>query len=283
MAVEYSLFRVKFIRPVQATLLDLATDDRLTATDLMLRSINERPSDEPREGYLWHIGNVVPFSRATGSFAVGRTTSSTIARFDEETGNFTEEEFEESPFTLCVFDANIGFLGIASKAALSPTTRGIARRIENLLGQTTVVTERGVTVEIRPIPDPDGFIAALGAAYRVSRFSATFRGPNPVDADELFQKPLAVYLNAAKGDHGRTSIVGTDLDREVLQEVTRSTAATGNEASARVQRTKKQKAITIQLKGDPVKRKYDDADHQPERALTDLTNMYEKVRGDQAR
>jgi hypothetical protein len=80
------------------------------------------------------------------------------------------------------------------------------------------ISENNISVEIRPIPDPEGFLRALNTAYRVSRFTATFRGPNPFDADEHFQKPLAVYLSAAKGVKGRTQIQGEDLNRKVLQE-----------------------------------------------------------------
>jgi hypothetical protein len=68
------------------------------------------------------------------------------------------------------------------------------------------------------------------------------------------------------------------LNRSVLGEVTRSTAATGNEASARIQKSKRQKPMTINLKGDPIKRKYDEEDHKPELVLADLENQYSRVR-----
>lgn len=221
------------------------------------------------------------FSESTGCFAAGRTTISTIEKFDEESSNFVEEELEESPYTHCVFDATIGFVGIARKPNLSQTAKGIAARLEKLLSLAEVVARNGVLVEIRPIPDPDGFLKAIDAAFKVFRFSATFRGPNPFDADEHFQKPLSVYLNAAEGSKGRTTISGVDLNRHVLQEVTRSTAATGNEASARIQKSRRQKAITINLKGDPVKRKYDEHELQAEFVLADLTIQYRRVRRDE--
>ncbi|WAK02485.1 hypothetical protein [Methylobacter sp. YRD-M1] len=144
-----------------------------------------------------------------------------------------------------------------------------------------VITENEISVEIVPIPDPEGFLRALSSAYRVTRFAATFRGPNPFDADEHFQKPLSVYLSAANGESGKAQIHGEDLNREVLQEVTRSTAATGNEASARIIKSKSQKSITINLKGDPVKRRYDEDEHLPEAVLADLTNLYYRVRNDE--
>lgn len=272
--IEYSLFRVKMVRPHQSSFLH----QDLTPRDVFLRAVLEKPSGELRKGFHWHIGNLQRLSEFTGYFAAGRTTTSSIEKFDAESGNFVEEELEESPYTHCVFDARIGFIGIAKKPNLSQTTKGIANRLEQLLSLTNVVRDNNILVEIRPIPDPEGFLHSLDAAFKVFSFSATFRGPNPFDADEHFQKPLSVYLSAADGAKGKATISGADLNRTVLKEVTRSTAATGNEASARIQKSKRQKAMTINLRGDPIKRKYDEEEHKPEIVLADLTNQYSRVR-----
>ena len=48
--------------------------------------------------------------------------------------------------------------------------------------------------------------------------------------------------------------------------------------SARIQKSKRQKAMTINLRGDPIKRKYDEEEHKPEIVLADLTNQYSRVR-----
>jgi hypothetical protein len=275
-SIEYSLFRAKFIKPSQMSLLN----KELTPRDMFLQALKDRPSKELRAGYIWHVGNIEYFSEGTGYFAVGRTTNSTIEKFDDLTGNFIEEELEESPYTHCVFNADIGFIGIARKASLAPTAKGVALRIGQLLSSTRVIIENNISVEIAPIPDPEGFLRALDTAYRVMRFVATFRGPNPFDADEHFQKPLSVYLSAANGEKGKAQIQGDDLNREVLQEVTRSTAATGNEASARIIKKNTQKAINISLKGDPIKRGYNEDEHKPEVVLADLTSLYHRVRSD---
>ena len=272
--IEYSLYRIKFIKPTQKSLFN----ENITPKELLMSAVLQKPSSELRAGYHWHIGNVHLFNESRGYFAIGRTTVLSIEKFDEVSGNFIEEETEQSPYTHCVFDASIGFIGIAKKTNLSQTTKGIANRLEELLSLTDGVIENNITVEVRPIPDPDGFLKAITEAYKVYSYTATFRGPNPFDADEHFQKPLAVYLSAANGQKGKTTINGDDLNREVLTEVTRSTAATGNEASARVQKKIKQKTIMVNLRGDPIKRRYDEKDHHPEIVLHDLTNQYMKVR-----
>ena len=273
LSTEYHLFRAKFIKSHQRNLFD----QNITASELMKSAINEKPSSELRKGYHWHIGNIHFFNNDTGYFAIGRTTTLSIEKFDETTGNFTEEETESSPYTYCVFDASIGLIGIAKKTNLAPTTQGIANKIEKLFSLTSGVIENNITVEIRPIPDPDGFICAINRAYRVLRFTATFRGPNPFDADEYFQKPLSTYAAVANASNGRTIIYGDDLNREVLTEVTKSSAATGNEASARIQTSQKQKPTTVNLKGNPIKRKFSEGS-TPDFILSDLQHQYVKVR-----
>jgi len=273
-SIEYSLFRAKFVLPLQKLLFDKAPSPR----DMFIEAINDRPSAELRAGYTWHIGNIRKFTDQAGYFAVGRTTSATVEKFDQGTGNFLEEELETSPYTHVVFDASIGILGIAKKPALAPSAKGIASKIQLLLGQTKIVLENEVDVEIAPIPDPDGFIKAIAAAYRVTRFTASFKGPNPIDADELFQRPLAVYCSAVGGEKGKTVVQGADLNRETVQAVARSSAATGNDASARIVKTPKQKPITVTLAGDAIKKKYDEDTHDPKEVLADMMSLYKKVR-----
>lgn len=272
-SIEYSLFRTRFIRPAQTTI--FSSD--LTPVQIFLRALAEKKSARLRKDHIWHIGNIRHFSNTTGYFAIGRTTTSTIEKYNKETGNFVAEELESSPYTHGVFDAEIGFVGIAKKSSLTPTTKGIAIRLQQLLSLAEIVEVNGISVEISPIPDPDGFVRSLTAAHRVINFTATFHGPNPFDADEHFQKPLSVYLAAARGKKGRTVIQGDDLDRDVLQGITRSTAATGNEAKARIIKYRTQRPITINLSGDPIKRRYDEQD-DPELVLADLKNLYQKVR-----
>lgn len=271
--IEYSLFRASFVRSSQGSLFA-----NFTPREVFLRALEEKPSTELRRGYRWHIGNLLFFTPESGYFAVGRTTKSNIEKFDESSGNFIVEELETSPYTHCVFDTQIGILGIARKTSLAPTVRGIARRIQELLSNSRVVAETKTSVEIAPIPDPEGFVLALASAYRVARFVATFHGPNPFDADEYFQKPLSIYLASASGKKGKAEIQGDDLDRDVVQSVARSTAATGNEASATIGKERGEKLVRIHLKGDAIKRVYDEDEHDVKTVIDDLRSTYQDVR-----
>jgi hypothetical protein len=272
--VEYCLFRVKFILPKQRSWLHYP----VTRIEVFLASLEEKPDLQVRVGYRWHVGNVTMYSETSGYFAIGRTTRSTIEKFDVETGNFVEEELETSPYTHCVFDADIGFIGIAKKPSLSPTIEGIARRIEEVLSRNTQVVENEIRVEVSAIPDPESFLREIEQAYCVLQFAATFHQPNPFDADEYFQKPLSAYLSAADGESGRTQINGDDLNREVIHAVTKSTAATGNEASAKIKRVRGARAVKIRLSGSTVGTSYEEELHDPKQALDDLRKLYQRVR-----
>jgi hypothetical protein len=194
---------------------------------------------------------------------------------------FWMRNLKPAPTRTAFLMRKIGILGIAHKSSLAPTVKGIAARVQQLLLRSKVVRASRVSVEIVPIPDPENFLLALDSAYRVPRFAATFHGPNPFDADELFQKPLSVYLKSAHGKKGRAQIEGEDLNREVLQSVTRSTAATGNDASATIQKSKSQKPVRIHLQGDAVKRRYTEEEHTPQAVLEDLEKLYVRVRSNE--
>ncbi len=275
MSIEYTLFRVKFIKPKQTSLLN----ENLSPSEFLLKSLEEKPSTKIRNGFEWHIGNFENFEENTqGYFAVGRTTISSTPQFDNHNKNFLEKEIEESPYTHCVFDSTIGIIGIAKQTNLASSSLDISRRLRYLISCTEIIKRNNISVEILPIPDPDEFVKKINLAFRVYNFSATFRCPNPFDADEYFQKPLSVYLKSANGISGIAKIKGDDLERDVITEVTRSSAATGNEASARIKPTEKEKAITIKLSGDFVKIAYDEDKHNPRQVIKDLIQEYHRIR-----
>lgn len=276
MTIEYSLFRVKMVRPRQLSFLD----ENQTPEQIFKAALREKPSADIGMTRRWHLGNLEFFDASQGYFALGRTTSATVTKFDEETGKFVEEELSDSPFTHCVFDARIGFVGIARKSKIARSSKGLAQKFEQLLQSTEAASQNEVEVIVSPISDPDGFLKSIRRAYRIFRFTATFTGPNPFDADEHFQKPLSVYCNATNAKSGKASVKGDNLDQKVIEEVARSTAATGNKASAQIKKRKNQSPVTISLEGDPMKRTYDESTHDPRRVIEDLSETYQRVRHD---
>lgn len=274
-ATEFSLFRIKFIKPSQKCLFH---DKEKTPGDYFKAALEDRPSLQIREPFVWHIGNLEYFSATYGYFAVGRTSKKTVDLYDEKTKNFVEIDHKESPYAHCLFDSEIGILVISKNNILSQRTEMIAEKIEKLLSLNSGIFLNEVRVEISPIPDPEGFIRQLSNASLVTRFTASFGGPNPFDADEYFQRPMSVYLAAARGEDGSTTIKGESLSNETLVEVSKSTAATGNRASARIKRYKSSKPETIHLEGDPVKRRIDLGHYSLQDVLEQFLKIYHDIR-----
>ncbi|ACQ92927.1 hypothetical protein Tola_1310 [Tolumonas auensis DSM 9187] len=273
-AREYHLYRAKFIKPAQ---LPLFVDNK-SSMELFLNSINDKPNYTRSSGSQWHLGNVKMFGDYSGSFAVGRTTKTTFEKFDKETGDFVDELDDSAPYTVVIFDAKIGLLGIAKKSKLAPNASSIARRIKDLFLTTKTAIEAEIDVRVDVIPDPEDFLDKLRGAYSIRKFRATFTGPNPIDADELFQKPLSVYAQSMGASSGILEVVGEALNENVAESVAKSTAATGNTASARVVPSKGVKAKNIKMKGDAVVVTVDE-DASNSQVLEQMQVEYMRVRG----
>lgn len=271
---EYHLYRAKFIKPAQFSLLA----ENKSSMDLLLNSIHDKPEYTLSTGSEWHLANVKMLDDFSGSFAVGRTTKTTVEKFDKEIGDFVDELDDSGPYTVVVFDAKIGLLGISKKSKLAPNASSIARRIKDLLSTTKTAIDSGIDIRIDVIPDPEDFLDKLRGAYSIRKFRATFTGPNPVDADELFQKPLSVYAQSMGASSGTLEVVGEALNEEVAESVAKSTAATGNTASARVIPYKGTKAKNIKMKGDAVVVIVDD-NATNSQVLEQMQAEYLRVRG----
>ncbi|MDN3679648.1 hypothetical protein BH581_11655 [Vibrio splendidus] len=271
---EYYLYRVKFIKPAQLSLLLPS----LSPSQVFLEAINEKPEMMLSSGSEWHLGNVDFFDQLTGSFAIGRTTKTTLEKFDKESGNFIDQLDDSSPYTTVVFDCRIGLLGIAKKSKLAPDAETVARRIRGLFEKSETVIHTGSEVKVNFIPDPQGFIQKLRAAYAIKSFKATFTGPNPVDADELFQKPLSVYAQQIGAQTGSLEVKGEALNEEVAESIAKSTAATANTASARIIPAEGKKVVPIRMKGDAVSVVVSlDASYRD--VLARIQDEYSRVRG----
>lgn len=150
--------------------------------------------------------------------------------------------------------------------------------MQMLFEATKVVSDFEVDVEIDFLRDPDSFVKILSQAYSIKKFTASFGGPNPFDADELFQKPLSVYLQNANGRKGKATVEGEDLNSDTLRRVTASVAATGNNASARLQKKKGGKAITAYLGENQVITNVKEEDFDKPAVLEEVQAKYRTVR-----
>jgi len=273
--IDFYLYRTKFFLPTQA---NLFSDNDLKREEILPRILKEKPSIELREGHNWHIGNVYHIDDAGGYFAVGRTTKSILEKYDKQSGNFLEEQLETSPYTHVIFDRSIGFVAIAKKTKLAFTVAGIATKLSKLFSAADFIRNNQIGVSLDPISDPYDFINAMQTAYSIRSFEVTFTKSNPFDADEFFQKPMEKYLDAARGEKGKTAISGLDLDSDTLVRMTKSVAATGNDAKASLKVSQNVRYSTKYLKGNPACFQIPEEEFTQETALDEARHMYANVR-----
>lgn len=271
--LEYHLYRTKFIKPSQVDLFQ----PELSAREMLETGLAERPSIELRENNVWHVGNVEYFSDGSGRFAIGRTTLTTVEKFDASTGNFTELVDDSGPYTFVYFDSKLGLLGIGKKTKVAADVKSIARKIQKLLLSTALVKRNNIDVRVEFIRDPEGFLQKLYAAYAIKRFKATFTGPNPIDADELFQKPMSYYCQQLGAEQGSVTVAGESLNENSVAAVAKSTAATANDATAVIQNSRGEKPVSISFKGD-AKKVIVEQDTEKEDVLRVIQNTYKEVR-----
>lgn len=96
------------------------------------------------------------------------------------------------------------------------------------------------------------FIDAIRTAQAVTRFSFTASRPNPPDVNRLIQRPAEEFTQAAGGERTRVEVEGEDLDRELIEEVSKAVAAVGETAAANIRREAGVRTKRIYLTGNPV-------------------------------
>lgn len=273
--LQFTLFRIKVLFGHQVNLFGEHSPQEVLAASLL-----ERPSQELRRGFTWHVGNLEELDDNSYYFALGRTTTSTLTLWHDERGEFEEVEFDDSPYTHAVVDIHLGVLALASKSRLSPKVEGIGRQLEKLLNATQAASIADAEIDISVIRDPAEFIEMLRTAYSIERFTFTFSRPNPFDAEELIVKPMSRYVLETDGAEGSATVKGEALDSDALEDVTRSAAATGNNATARLRSTEHAKPITRSLKANNTifATTKEDADTNKISLLVRMRAAYRRVR-----
>ncbi len=274
--LTFQLFRIRVELPSQPDLFNDSPSRRV----ILERAIGEKPSEELRHGFVWHIGNLIRIDPDALYFALGRTTISIVERYDEERRDFLVEPFESAPYTHVVLDERNQVIAIAGKSRLAPTIRGIAAQFQKLLNSSAAARDSRARIRVDEISDPEDFISILRTAYSVEQFSVTFRRPNPFDVEEDFHRPLEKLLQESDGEVGKTTISGENLNAEVLAEVARSTAATGDDAAAKLRMTQEEHLVRRKLKGQAVTLAEEglDTDGQKRNFLGRLRDAYSRVR-----
>ena len=110
------------------------------------------------------------------------------------------------------------------------------------------------------------------------RFTASF--PNPFDVERLIQKPAEEFTVIAGGSRTTVEVEGEKLNEEVLEELARGVASTGDEASASIRPDGARRSKRIYLKGNPILEPIEEGDPKGlyQTMLTATREAYDRIR-----
>jgi hypothetical protein len=202
---------------------------------------------------------------------------------DEKTGDFTESPFDRAPYTHAIVDTRLELVAIARKYELAPTPDRLCDALARVLSASTAGQQGRARFSCSLLSNPDRFLSSLRNAFAVRSFTVTFTPPNPFDVDGDFILPMERLVRAAEGDRGSATLKGAALNPAPLQEISRSAAATGDNATARIIEEEGEKPVTRSLRGDSVSVSADALDSPEERAavIAKARTEYGRIREDQ--
>jgi hypothetical protein len=272
--IEFQLFRVKVFLAEQMNLLE----PERSRSDILREVIESLPEAQLRRGVLWHLGNVEAIGSDSLYFRVGRTTTSTLEVFED--GKFADQMFETAPYTHVLIHLPTEVCVIAKKPQLSYRTHGVANQLARLFEHADTAIKLETQFEIGEITDPEDFISHLKNAFSISKFAVWFSQPNPFDVNEDFIRPAQRLVRASNGQQGKTELKGQQLNASVLEDISRSAAATGDDAVAWLKPTQAKRRVKKRLKGNPVILTQEHVDDAESKAslLQRMLDLYRRVR-----
>jgi hypothetical protein len=268
------LFRIKVFAPAQATLFTPGFDPGIS----LRTAIGDRPTSKMRRGVSWHIGNVEKLD-STGLYCrLGKMSKRTLPMLDR-TGDFVEQEFANAPYTHVLLDWKEELCALARNPLLSPHQDGIARRLIEVLSESPEAKEKGLSFRVGPVRDPDEFLEILEAAYAIKSYSFTFTRKNLFNASDFVQ-PFERAVDEMAASEGKVTFKGASLDSQPIKEITASAAATGDNASARIQAAPGQRTTTKSLQGDAASVTADDlsTDTARQQALDSARGEHDRIK-----
>lgn len=220
--------------------------------EVIIDTIRATPTAVVGRGSEWHIGKPESVGANALGFKMGRTTAVSVPKYDVETHDFFESQVDSAPYTFGVFDQYTQACGILKKSGVSQVPAEISNKLEKLLNSTSIPEQAGYRAVVDPISDPEGFLEQLRSADTITKFSFTASFENPFDVDRLIQRPAEKFTGVVGGTRTKVEVEGESLNEEVLEELSRGVAATGEAASATVRSKGARRGKRIHLRGNPV-------------------------------
>jgi hypothetical protein len=243
-------------------------------------SLLATPTAQVGRGSEWHIGRPEVLPEYGIGFQMGRVQAVATPQFDTEEHRFFEAEALRAPYTLGIYDQQYQACGIIRKSGVSQSSSEIAGKLQRLLNATPFPETAGYRIVVDPIPDPAHFVEQIRSAERITKFSFVASFENPFDVENLIQRPAEHFNQVARGRRTKVEVDGEDLNKEVLEELARGVAATGEQAAASIRPAVGARGKRIYLKGSPVTEQIEPGDDESvfESMLRVTRDAYSRIR-----
>lgn len=257
----------------------LFVEERLP-TKVISDCILARPTADVGRGSSWHIGASNELSGDGISFQMGRVQEISSPQFDSVEHSFFEAQAERAPYTVAVYDQRHQCCGIVKKSGVSQSANEICSKLETLLNSTEYPSRAGVRVVVDPLIDPENFIEQLRNSSEIVKFSFTAGFENPFDVESLIQRPAEKFNQSVGGIQTKVEVEGPNLNKEILEDLSRAVASTGDKAAASIRKEPRQKAKRIYLKGTPLQEPLElPSDRSPFQVMLGATReAYDRIR-----
>ena len=269
----------------------------LNRGELLLKIIKLRPNDFVRKGIEWIMANTEEIDPKSIFFKFGRLTRKSRDKYDPQTRMFVETEDDIVESTKCLYDSSNQVLAI-EKCSDTPLPTTLAKYITYIINniqdgplfQYLASPERDFlklcNCQADPIPNPMDFIDSLSSAFRITQFDITFFRKNPIDFDALLEKPKQTFHEATEGETSRAGVSSEEgLKSQVLMDLAHAAAATGSNATAKIQKHPNYRSETIVMntKSNIAHIDIEDINTKNMQDLIELLNKireeYKKIRG----
>ena len=270
----FHLYRIKIERYKDQPLFS----ENIVAGKEILKAIERKPSAELRKGQTWHIGNVQSVDNNGYVFALGKTAMVTREVYDDTRGDFLDEPGEDAPYTHVAIDIALQVCAIAHKSKIAQNPDKLANNLARLLN-SDLFKRDAITFTLSMIRQPDEFLELVRNAIKITHFEMTFSPPNPWDVVG-FHKQQETFLESIAGKNGVTKVSGKQLDKTTIENLTRSIAASGDTAKAKIQSKDDKKPLTKKLSENPLILSTDEVNTTDQRKelLDKLREAYHRIR-----
>jgi hypothetical protein len=169
--------------------------------------------------------------------------SKTLKYHDDD---LQEKLLEDHPYIHVLINKKIGICAIEVKTDFSKSSSVSADLLSKLFLTSAFAKRHQASINIDPIRDPEDLISYIRNAAYIRNFFFEVRHPNASDAAD-FSQSLKRITKSTKSQKGKASFNGLDIDKEITEDLVRSSASTGDDAGAILKMPGKKKLIRKSL------------------------------------